>query len=340
MFERHLYDYYQLYCDERFVIQGYDAFEAAGNMYLFFPVQEASGYSPTEQVTMVEHLQRNGDITVAELIWTIQNEALGHIDGQEGYLYKLPSISPQEAYRAHEGTLKSGEELSFFHERGEWIQLQNKRTYPRWNELWSQRLKQLEDWYQQVVAYPQTEIDEAFIFTFPYFMGLCENAIQYVVDTDLDEQHRGKDSSVVCHQQFTDYTWLCPKVGTDSNVKLPAHFIVDHPSRDLAEWIRHSKKEGTSFYDIQSFMYGYEQYRPLSRYGWRMLYSRLLFPLHYFVTIEGFYRSKMERSRSYYANEFLALLEKEKDNELFLQRFLDEFQLSSYQGGIPKVNWL
>ncbi len=74
---------------------------------------------------------------------------------------------------------------------------------------------------------PQSEVDEAFLFTFPYFMGLTENAIQYAVDARIDERSSAYEQGTICHRRFTERTWLVPSE-RGNILKCPTDFIYDH----------------------------------------------------------------------------------------------------------------
>ncbi|WP_078555650.1 spore coat putative kinase YutH [Bacillus alkalicellulosilyticus] len=340
MFERNIYDHYQLYCEDRFIVGNYEAFRSNGNTYVFIPHLETSGYPVDEQMKMAQHLTQNGENLVGQFIYTVQKKVSAQIDGDEGYLIYLPTVADQ---KKDFSTMELGARLAYFHDCGINFQVNRKsqQYYGQWKQLWEQRLQQLENWYNQVFKQPRNEIDEAFVLTFPYYMGLCENAMQYVVDSDIDEQYRSRDEAVICHQRFTDSSWLCPEEGAETYVKLPSEFIYDHPSRDVAEWIRFKIiEEKASFSEVVSFLDGYEQRRPLSKYSWRMVYARLLFPLHYFEVVEGYYRYHLSTSQEYYAKQFITVLDEEIKNEQFLRSFFTELQLPTYQGNLPMVDWL
>ncbi len=55
-----------------------------------------------------------------------------------------------------------------------------------WKALWEKRLDQLEKfWQSQVMNHPTDVFDQLFIESFPYYLGVAENAIQYVVDRNV-----------------------------------------------------------------------------------------------------------------------------------------------------------
>ena len=132
-------------------------------------------------------------------------------------------------------------------------------------------------WNGKLYIEPENEFDVLFIETFPYYMGLAENAIQYLTDTEIDDKPTQVDHGTLCHERFTHSVWKGPYF-----VKNPFEWVFDHASRDLAEWIRerYFANIQTSQPDIKSFLTDYRSLATLSPFSWRLLYARLLFPLH------------------------------------------------------------
>ncbi|WP_078429987.1 spore coat putative kinase YutH [Alkalihalobacterium alkalinitrilicum] len=342
MFERNIYDHYQLYCEERFMLGDYEGFMANQDYYVFVPIDRTAGQSIQDMMLMTEHLKTTGERVVAEVFPTVQKQSVALIDGVDGYLLKLPNRS--EEWRGEEEE-SLGHALAFFHYKGANIQSGRHSTsnyFGQWKFIWEKRLTQLEQWYQKMLQQlPQTEIDDAFIMSFPYYMGLTENAIQYVADSDIDEPYRANEQSVICHHCFMENTWVSSPGVSKSLVKLPTDFIIDHPSRDVAELIRHEfYSEDYSEEKIVSFIYDYESVKPLTAYAWRMVYARLLFPLKYFETLENYYGTQLRNERLFYGEQFLDLLDQEQRNQTFLSHFHELVGNSEMIIGVPKVDWL
>ncbi len=319
----------------------FEGFEAKQEYYVFVPIQFTAGQTIQDMVLMSEHLKTNGEQSIAEVIPTIRNQSIALVDGVEGFLFKLPS--GQNEWRGEgEGI---GRTLAFFHHKGSRIQSVRHSTtnyYGHWKLIWEKRLTQLEQWYQRMLQQlPQTEVDEAFVMSFPYYMGLTENAIQYVADSDIDEPYRANEQPVICHNSFRENSWLSSPNTPDSLIKLPSNFIIDHPSRDVAEWIR-SEFHGEEFSEenIVSFIYDYESVTPLSSYAWRMIYARLLFPLNYFETLENYYGTQLKEERMYYGETFFNLIDREQRNQKFLTEFYDLMENSQMVARVPRVDWL
>jgi spore coat protein YutH len=347
MFERNLYDVYGIYCDTRFSIGEYEGFEAGGKSYILLPKEECM-LPEEEMVSFTEFMRQVGDTSILTPIATLYKRKSGLIDGQEVYVCELPNQEQRDhlaPFRFQTATEK-GAHLAAIHHYGKQLPYQRKGYdfFGQWPKLWETRLEQLEGWYQQV-AYerPQSYIDEAFLFSYPYFMGLTENAIQYVVDATLDDRSRDLEKPTICHRRFNDRTWIVLTEAGDI-VKRPTEFVYDHPCRDLAEWIRdqHWTESPFSWEKVESFISGYEQYETLSTYSWKLLYARLLFPLHYFEAIEEYYRSQIKEERITHGQAFLRLLDNEHKNEQFLKEFAERTLMTRGIGTnqVPPIDWL
>ena len=57
-------------------------------------------------------------------------------------------------------------------------------------------------WNNMLYQQPESEFDRMFMESFPYYMAMTENAIQYLVDTELDDEPKSIDYGTVCHIIF------------------------------------------------------------------------------------------------------------------------------------------
>lgn len=94
----------------------------------------------------------------------------------------------------------------------------------------------------QIASKPHHAFDKLFIESFPYYLGLGENAIQYLADTELDDRPLPVDSGTICHQRFTRETW-------ENAFSLPVDFVFDHGGRDIAECLRYDFLTGRQTID-------------------------------------------------------------------------------------------
>lgn len=105
---------------------------------------------------------------------------------------------------------------------------------------------------------------------------------------------------------------------SESLIRIPADWVFDHAARDLAEYMRHTFLHHRDDFNRQGFRFlqEYEQITPLSSFSKRLLYSRLLFPLHYYEIVEGYYISS--ESEKHYYEEQLDYILSDSGYEQFL----------------------
>ncbi|MEI2401246.1 spore coat protein YutH, partial [Paenibacillus phytohabitans] len=168
-------------------------------------------------------------------------------------------------------------------------------------------------------------------------IGLTENAIQYLVDTEIDETPSPIDSATICYHRFTENSW-----DKDSYTKIPTEWVYDHYTRDLAEYIRDQYTSGGNRKNGQiiHFLKEYERVNTLSPFSWRLLYARLVFPLHFFECIEGYYMTESENKKEQQLQRLEAMLTHSSEHERFLATFLANVGVNEKRLTIPNINWL
>ncbi len=233
-----------------------------------------------------------------------------------------------------------GSELSLFHKRGAFFpeEIDKLSRIGEWKSLWEKRLDQLERfWQSQVMNHPSDVFDQLFIESFPYYLGIAENAIQYVVDTEIDDTPQLSDSATICQERFTPLLWQ-----QTNRLKIPIDWVYDHPTRDIAEWMRSiiTEKKKDSERLIVQFISEYERNYSLSSFGWRLLFARLLFPLQYFETVESYYQTDNEEYKSVYRDRLEDILHDMNRSEQFMKHFYEFFRLPVNKLGIRKLDWL
>ncbi len=235
---------------------------------------------------------------------------------------------------------KLGRKLARFHERGRMIpfQIQRSSRIGKWKELWEKRLEQMEKvWNGLLFQTPEDDFERMFIESYPYYMGLTENAIQYLVDTEIDEEPTDADSGTVCHERFSDHSW-----GVNFMVKNPFDWVFDHRSRDLAEWTRERYFRNNQTYqpDVAEFFQQYLSAAALSSFSWKLLYARILFPLHYFECIESYYITRYEQEKKELEEHLHKILRQSSDYEWFLSHFYELAGAPVKKLYIQKPEWL
>ena len=192
---------------------------------------------------------------------------------------------------------KLGRKLAKFHERGRMVPFQIERLsrIGQWKELWEKRLEQMER-CGMAFFFKRRKMNSKnmFIDSFPYYIGITENAIQYLVDTEIDDEPTESDNGTVCHERFSRKSW-----GANYLIKNPFDWVL------IIEVVICGMDEGTLFptiskrtnMNVKQFFSGISKIAPLSSFSWRLLYSRVLFPLHYFECVENYYITRSEQDK-------------------------------------------
>ncbi|WP_070119456.1 spore coat putative kinase YutH [Bacillus marinisedimentorum] len=261
-----------------FQVNGYQAFMQEGFLYLIVPADDLEPEDLEELQKVSTHLAGQGDRTI------------GTIHPYEGREENNGKSILIRGGRAATGTVgRTGQELAVFHQRGRMYRgaFSKRDRYGAWHDYWVERIDALEEWRNNYKSRKHTEFEALFQETYPYYLGLTENAVQYLVDTEIDVPRQQSDAGTICHKRFDRQAWI-----ENGRLKMPHLWVWDHPARDLAEWVRRECGPGSrpDQQMVLNFLYEYAQYQPLSPYGWRQFFARLLFPLHYFEAVEGYYR--------------------------------------------------
>jgi spore coat protein YutH len=330
MVRKVIYDLYGLRADRIEKNGCYDTFINRNYLYFIVPTANITEEELMELQQMSSYMSSKGDSTVAAFVPTRTGTVIAQVREQ-------PIVILRSYIQPYARTINMGKELAKFHQRG--------RTYPypvnqcnrigQWKELWGKRLDQMEMfWRGKVQMRPENNFEKLFVESFPYYLGLTENAIQYLVDTELDDQPQAVDSATICHQRFTDRVW-------QHGAKLPTDWVYDHCSRDLAEWVRHFylANQSVETRTLRNFFQEYQRVTPLTTFSWRLIYSRLLFPLHYFECIEGYYLAQ-EEEKKMYEEKLLHILNHSREYEKFLAKFYDLVGLPVNRFNLPKIKWL
>lgn len=335
MFERNVFDEYKLYCEQRFKLGEYEGFIAGGRGFIVASVEQIEDKELNEMIKMASHLYSQGDQSIGTVLPSRMNQAVSFIDGQNSILFQLPLLETRRKKTA------LGRELASLHQRGRSYQPVNKQK-EGWKDFWMYRLSQLDQLYEQLTREKKkSSFDKAFMTSFPYYLGLTENAIQYIVDSDLDLGPANNfEQKTICHFRFTDETWL--QLNEHNNrFKNPIDLVYDYPSRDLAEWIRStSQTMDRPFSRITKFLQDYGKEEEISPRSWRFIYARLLFPVHYFQVVEGYYRASDAEERDKYEGQLYDIFLNEEKNESFLREFQQSLIPNYWKKYVPEVDWL
>jgi spore coat protein YutH len=328
--EQAIYEHYGIKPERQVKQSIYESFMARGILYTIVPVQ-MEHEEILELKLLADYMIQKGDYYVASFVQTQKGTLIMDMKGQ-------PVVLLQHPFKRYAKSFNLGKELAKFHQKGRMFPypLLKCNRIGQWKSLWEKRLDQMEEfWRNKIFSRPENAFEKLFVESFTYYLGLAENAIQYLADSVMDEYPYPVDSATICHRRFSKDTWK-----QDAYLKLPTDWLFDHPSRDLAEWTRSQYVElrRTDIGIIQGLYRQYERITPLSPFSWRLLFARLLFPIHYFECIEGYYLTQSDEKREQFKQKLQTIL---KDSSNY-ERFLAEFHhLALYRSKkLPKPHWL
>jgi spore coat protein YutH len=327
-----LQEYFNIQPEKSFIEGDFVRYSLEENLFTLVPVTNIKEDLLVELYEMSEHLANQGDRHVSKFFPSKEQKFL--ITHEEEDFILL-----QNSYTRIPKKQRLGRKLAKFHQRGRSIQvsIQHISSIGQWKSYWEKRLDQLEKvWYQIVQENPNCEFEEMFIETFPYYMGMCENAIQYLVDTELDEEPLGMDAGTVCHERFHMDVW-----GKSMWIRNPFDWMFDHGSRDIAEWVRQQYFLNSKSFspDVRQFLDDYQGISPLSNFSWRLMYARLLFPLHYFECVEQYFLTQSEKQIKQLEDRLRIYKRDSTEYEKFLGTFFQMMGVSTSKRNLPEIGW-
>ncbi|WP_053360458.1 spore coat putative kinase YutH [Bacillus sp. FJAT-27251] len=332
MFEKMIKEKYGIKEGHELDIEKYRAYKQDKTLYLIITATGRKEQEISELEKIAGLLRSFGDKEIPQFVRTKDGAQVCEWEGSQYCLLQYPGLKTNSVE-------KMGSKLARLHWRGRYMPFQVKTVnrIGQWKQLWEKRLDQMENvWNGKLMQEPENEFEKMFLDSFPYYMGLAENAIQYLADTELDGQPTETDNGTVCHERYTARTW------GKYVIKNPFDWVFDHPSRDLAEWIRERYFYNTQTYQpaVRKFIASYQQGGRLSPFAWRLLYSRLLFPLHYFECVEGYYITGSEQQKLALEDQLLKHLKMSGEHERFLGGFYQLAEAPARALKLPSISWI
>lgn len=140
-----------------------------------------------------------------------------------------------------------------------------------WSKLWEQKIDYFEEWFA-------TKMDsyKNFYPIFHYFIGISENALLYLKETEREIPKEDSDRLVFAHHRLTVNDGLFDYYN-------PCNIMIDHASRDISEYIKSMFINKLWDFDLVK---SYLERHYFSKYGLRVMLSRILFPSFFFDYIE------------------------------------------------------
>ena len=188
-----------------------------------------------------------------------------------------------------------------------------------WSNLWTQKMDYFE--YQiRELGINKTVIKDSF----SYYLGLAENAISYVNNTNLKYNALNNAKITLAHRRIFYPNYKL-------NFLNPLAFIFDLEVRDIGEYLKAMFFSEDNTEEVIEELGYYLQIKKLTIYEYHMLYARLLYPSYYF----DLYENIMNNDTS--EESLVSIIKRNKEYELFLKNAY--LEISKY-APIEKIDWL
>lgn len=185
-----------------------------------------------------------------------------------------------------------------------------------WKELWGNKIEYFES---QIRDYGK---DKKYILdTFSYYVGLAENAIEYVNRVNKWHNISDMDKITCCHRRIFYPNYKL-------NYLNPLSLIIDLEVRDYAEYFKSAFFKGE---DIKREFVSFLKLVKMGNYSYNLFFARLLFPTYYFDAYEMVMKNKVNDK------EIVDIVNKKEQYEDFIRFAYNEINKYSMLIEIP---WL
>lgn len=316
-----LADYYGIHPQDRVSIAGRDGLLADSSIYFNM---ESSNLETIqlEQAVLSYYLFENGYQHIALPIKNRREEWFTDYHNRKFLVYQV---------RERNITRESlGSNLAQFHQIGSTYNFepQSVSSYGAWKQLWIEKLNGIEERVQQLT---EQQNSKYLLDLLPYIIGMSENAIQYLRETEeMESRFSEVDQGTITFLRFREQF--------HEEVIWPDQLGYDHPARDLAEHIRFLFLAGYRNERLQEFLRDYQLTRPLSFFSLRLIYARLLFPIQLFDFIEPLvYSGDLSKLDS---GAFEQLIRQQAEYEERLKDFYEKIGINKDEVQLFEVDWL
>jgi len=278
-----------------------------------------------EQFALAHFLVDQGFYQTTLPIPNIYGEWFFKYKGQQYVVLKIIQFQTS-ARQAH------GQTLAYFHKLNRSYPYEPKHvsSYGGWYDLWIDKLTMYERHIQDQETVRSHPFYQLLHDVFPYIIGVSENAVQTVRETDNSSQFNESDQGTITFQRYDRHV-LNPTIILND-------LAYDHLTRDLAEYIRSIFLQGEkdAVKEGKRFLQDYQSVQSLSHFSWRSLYARLVYPIHFFDLIAHSFNTK-DLDGCY--NKLQTLIDGQPQYEERVQS-LYEFINSDYKlGRLPELQW-
>lgn len=277
-----------------------------------------------ERATLAYYLVEQGYNQTAFPIQNKSGDWMTQIDNNKYMVVKVTDIQQHQMY-------EHGEVLASFHQRNMSYHYEPQyiSSYGQWKQLWIDKLTFFEQHIVNEAKKNPNNFFRLLMDVLPYIIGISENAIQYIQESELDSRYDISDQGTISFHRYYDHL-LKPMI-------MPTDLVYDHLTRDVAEYVRNNLVYQDNLESILDFLTDYESIQPLSVFSWRLLYARLLFPIHLFDFIADVLISKrFDEGLDTLEN----VLKEQETYEKNLKNLFSQVKVTSKRVDIPLLHWI
>ena len=297
--------HYNIYIDELNNKAQYFMFDYNSEKYFFVPLNRS--IEDLDDIMLVNNEMKNKGLITHDIILNKENKILTKTNEANYILLKL------------NGNLKDKYDIFDIMDNNEKLIVsptKSKLYRNDWANLWSAKIDYFEYQIRELGKNKRIVID-----SFSYYIGLAENAISYVNKTTSTIPKMAEDKITLSRKRIHYPNYRLSYMN-------PINLIFDLEVRDIAEYTKSAFfNGGSAFEELKEFL----KRKKLSRFGYQMLFGRLLYPSYYFDLFE----SIMEKEEK--EEKILKIIEKTQDYELFLCNI---YYLISKYSMIEPVEWI
>ena len=272
-----------------------------------------------EQATLAYFLRENGLYNVAYPIRNINGDWFTNYGNELWMVLVLDDESPRQE--------SPGKMLGDIHRIGSSFQYEPKAisSYGLWRKLWEEKLTFFEEELtRQAKEEGASNYLSEVMDILPYIVGISENAIQYLRESEKEQRILQTDQSTVAFARWNT---------SEKKIVWTDELVYDHPTRDIAEYIRYAFLQNKSEAEINQFLNDYQNYQPLSVFAWRLIFARLFYPIHLYDFLEGAFQYPNSQALE-------QLLKHQEVYERRLARFYETVGVDVSDWQIPMISWL
>ena len=321
-FQHMLLTHYEIQTEEKRQIYGKEGYKQSEYIYFIIPADDRE-ILYMEQAALAYYLTENQFDQMTVPVQNVHGEWFTSYQERNYMVVRANQYSRQSE-------ASPGETLAYFHETSSkyHYEPQHVSSYGQWKQLWINKLTQFELRAEEEAKENPTLLNLLIMDSLPYIIGISENAIQYLQESEKDYRFHESDEGSIAFSRYINQLHQ-PFIWTHD-------LVYDHPVRDLAEYIRYSITHNESKAKVYQFISDYQSVRPLSVFSWRLLYARLLFPIHFFDAVYAPALGDHENRYRHFNN----LLENQKQYEQTLRTFFKDAGVESEELNIPVLHWL